>query len=67
MYQDIRHRQCIPVGSYHVAASQDLVQTAEALRVADAYEKLGAGRDPETCRELLRTIREAMKNQATIS
>ena len=37
---------------------------AEALRAADAYEKLGALQDLETCKELLRTIREAMKSLA---
>ena len=34
---------------------------AEALRAADAYEKLGAVQELETCKELLRTIREATK------
>jgi len=43
---------------------QDRVEEAraEALRAVDVYEKLGAARDLERCRELLQRIEKKMKN-----
>ena len=38
------------------------VARSEVLRAADAYEKIGAAKDVEDCRRLLRKIEEAMKS-----
>ena len=40
---------------------------SEALRAADVYEKLGAAKDVEDCRELLRWIEEKMNKPASSS